>query len=221
MTATGKISPRAYPAACVLLGRLAAALLLVVTAPVLLLIAILIYASDRGPVLFRQVRTGLQGEIFLIYKFRTMRGADRGRSPDSEMEIVHLHRTTRVGLTLRRFGLDELPQLLNIVRGDMCFVGPRPTLPEQVARYEDHHRLRLSVRPGLTGWAQVNGRNKIGWQERIEMDIWYVQNRSPRLDLKILVSTIPTLLKGTGAYGQDGTNPDFHPMPSQERAKAA
>ncbi len=215
------ISTRIHQDVFVLPGRLVAVLLLIVLAPLLLLMAILIYVDDRGPVLFRQVRTGLRGEIFLIYKFRTMHRAHRNRPHDAEHEVLHLHRTTRVGRALRRYGLDELPQLFNIVRGDMCFVGPRPTLLEQVVKYGSRERRRLSVRPGITGWAQVNGRNGIGWHERIELDIWYVENRSPLLDLRILLRTVPTILHGTGVYGRNGTNPDFRPAPSHDRARAA
>jgi lipopolysaccharide/colanic/teichoic acid biosynthesis glycosyltransferase len=151
---------------------------------------------DRGPVLFRQVRVGKDGKDFELLKLRSMvvdaerQGAgfavDRGDA-----------RITRVGRVIRRTSIDELPQLWNVVRGDMSVIGPRPTLRYQVERYTERQRRRLEVLPGLTGWAQIHGRTTLPWAERIELDVWYVEHRSPRVDLKILLRTPIALLGGT------------------------
>ncbi len=152
--------------------------------------------EDGGPVLFRQTRVGKDGADFELLKLRSMvvdaerRGAgyavDRGDT-----------RITRVGRFLRRTSIDELPQLWNVVRGDMSVIGPRPTLRYQVERYTDRQRRRLEVRPGLTGWAQIHGRATLPWADRIELDVWYVEHRSPRVDLKILLRTPLALFGGT------------------------
>jgi lipopolysaccharide/colanic/teichoic acid biosynthesis glycosyltransferase len=175
---------------------------LVVAAPVLGLAALAVKLEDGGPVLYRQTRVGLDGADFELLKLRTMvsgaetMGAgyavDRGDS-----------RITRAGRVLRRLSLDELPQLWNVVRGDMSVVGPRPTLRYQVERYDEHQRRRLDVKPGITGWAQVHGRATLPWPERIELDVWYVEHRSPALDLRILLKTPLALLGGVykGAAG--------------------
>jgi lipopolysaccharide/colanic/teichoic acid biosynthesis glycosyltransferase len=175
---------------------------LVLTSPLLAASAIAIKLEDGGPVLYRQRRVGRDGEEFELLKLRTMvvgaetKGAgfavDKGDS-----------RITRVGRLLRRTSVDELPQLWNVLRGEMSVIGPRPTLRYQVDAYTDRQRQRLAVRPGLTGWAQVNGRATLPWEERIELDIWYVEHRSPRVDLKILVRTPIALFGGTyrGARG--------------------
>ncbi|MFW6090971.1 MAG: sugar transferase, partial [Actinomycetota bacterium] len=146
----------------VLVAGVALALLL----PVIAVVAGLIRWRLGGPVLFRQRRSGLRGEDFTIMKFRTM------RPPRHEAE-TDLDRDTPLGRRLRAASLDELPQLINVLRGDMSLIGPRPTLPEQVVHYDERQRGRLAVRPGITGWAQVNGRNSISWPERIELDLWY------------------------------------------------
>jgi lipopolysaccharide/colanic/teichoic acid biosynthesis glycosyltransferase len=122
--------------------------------------------------------------------------------PDSD-------RSPRLGQLIRATSLDELPQLWNVLVGDMSLIGPRPTLPEQVAHYSDHQRGRLAVRPGITGWAQVNGRNSLSWPERIELDLWYLRHRSLRLDLRILVLTVLRLVRPHGIYGAGGVNPGF------------
>ena len=207
------IDPVSYPEAIVLAGRIIAGALLILLSPILLVVSAAIRFEGRGPIFFRQMRAGLDGELFLIYKFRSMRVENTGPA--------HLHRTTRVGRLLRRYGLDELPQLLNVVRGDMCFVGPRPTLPEQVARYGRQERRRLSVKPGITGWAQVNGRNRLDWSERIALDLWYVDHRSPIVDLRILGRTVGTVLSARGVYGCDGVNPDFVASEDHQPARAA
>ena len=152
--------------------------------------------EDRGPVLYRQTRVGKDGVDFELLKLRSMvvdaerQGAgfavDRGDA-----------RITRVGRVIRRTSIDELPQLWNVVRGDMSVIGPRPTLRYQVERYTERQRRRLEVLPGLTGWAQIHGRTTLPWAERIELDVWYVEHRSPRVDLKILLRTPLALLGGT------------------------
>jgi len=179
-----------------------AAAALVALSPLIATIALLIRLRMGSPVLFRQPRSGWHGREFLILKFRTMRAERYEGEPDAQ-------RLTALGQWLRKTSLDELPQLINVLRGDMSLIGPRPTLPEQVARYGAHERRRLEIRPGLTGWAQVNGRNAISWPERIELDIWYIEHRSLRLDLRILARTVRRLLRPEGITGEGGVNPGF------------
>ena len=176
-----------------------AALGLVIASPILLVAAIAIKLDSRGPVLYRQRRVGLRGEMFEMVKLRTMTdGAPLGGVWDPLTKDDP--RVTRVGAFLRRTSLDELPNLLNVLRGEMAFVGPRPTISEQVETYTPHQRRRLDVKPGLTGWAQVNGRASLPWEERIELDVWYVENRTLRLDLRIIARTFALLLTGRGLY---------------------
>ncbi|BFV60402.1 sugar transferase [Kitasatospora sp. CMC57] len=175
--------------------------------PVGLVIAILIRCTMGGPVLFRQTRTGRAGAEFEILKFRTMRDMRFPDEPDAP-------RITRLGALLRKTSLDELPQLWNVLRGEMGVIGPRPTLPEQVVHYSPRQRGRLAIRPGLTGWAQVKGRNSISWPERIELDLWYIANRTARLDLRILVMTARQLLRPAGITAAGGVNPGF-PVPTR------
>lgn len=182
-------------------------------APVLAVVALLIKWRLGSPVLFRQQRSGQGGREFTILKFRTMRPARRPDEPDGP-------RTPRVGRLLRTTSMDELPQLWNVLRGDMSIIGPRPTLPEQVLYYTDRQRGRLAVRPGLTGWAQVNGRNGISWPERIELDLWYLEHRSIRLDVRILAATVVRLLRREGIVGDGGVNPAF-PAPLGAAARDA
>jgi lipopolysaccharide/colanic/teichoic acid biosynthesis glycosyltransferase len=175
---------------------------LVVSSPLLALGALAVKLTDRGPVLYRQTRVGKDGADFELLKLRTMivgaetKGAgfavDRGDS-----------RITRAGRILRKLSLDELPQLWNVVRGDMSLIGPRPTLRYQVDQYTPHQRRRLEAKPGITGWAQIHGRATLPWDERIELDVWYVDHRSARLDLLILARTPFALFGGTyrGASG--------------------
>ena len=179
-----------------------AAAALVVLSPVLALAALAIRLESRGPLIYRHRRVGRHGEQFELLKLRTMvQGAEtmgtglyiEDRDP----------RITRSGRLLRRFSLDELPNLVNVLRGDLAIVGPRPTVSEQVDLYTDHQRRRLEVRPGITGWAQVNGRASLPWPERIELDVWYVEHRSLRLDLRILARTVKLLVTGRGLYSQD------------------
>ena len=169
-------------------------------APILAVAAVAIKLTSRGPVLYRQLRVGRGGHQFEVLKLRTMQlGADPVGVGTPVLEDDP--RVTAVGRVLRRFSLDEIPNLVNVLRGEMAIVGPRPTLAAQVDLYTPHQRRRLEVKPGLTGWAQVNGRAGIPWEERIELDVWYVDHRSPRLDLHIIARTIRLLAAGHGLYG--------------------
>ncbi len=179
-----------------------AGLLLVVSAPLLALAALAIKLESHGPVFYRQLRVGRDGRPFELWKLRTMvRGAERMGAGIYVLEGDT--RITRVGRLLRRFSLDELPNLINVLRGDLAVVGPRPTVQEQVDRYTERQRRRLEVKPGITGWAQVNGRTSLPWPERIELDVWYVEHRSLRLDLGILARTARMLATGHGLYSED------------------
>jgi lipopolysaccharide/colanic/teichoic acid biosynthesis glycosyltransferase len=169
---------------------------LAVTSPALAIAAVSIKLEDGGPVLYRQRRAGLHGTEFDLLKLRTMEvGAEQKGAGYAVNEGDP--RITHVGRVLRRLSIDELPQLWNVVRGDMSLVGPRPTLAYQVARYTPRQRLRLAVKPGITGWAQIHGRARLPWDERIELDVWYVEHRSPWLDLRILARTPLALFAGT------------------------
>ncbi|GAA4992573.1 sugar transferase [Kitasatospora paranensis] len=190
-----------------------AALAGIVAIPLGLLIVVMIRCTMGGSALFRQTRTGRDGREFDILKFRTMRDKRFPEEPDAP-------RITRLGALLRTTSLDELPQLWNVARGEMGVIGPRPTLPEQVVHYSDHQRGRLAVRPGLTGWAQVQGRNSISWPERIELDLWYIAHRSLVLDLRILLLTVKVLLRPAGVTAAGGVNPGF-PVPSDTSAISA
>ena len=175
---------------------------LVVTSPLLVAAGLAIKLEDGGPVLFRQTRVGKNGKDFELLKLRSM-VVDAERTGAGHAVDRGDRRITRVGRLLRRTSIDELPQLWNIVRGDMSVIGPRPTLRYQVERYSERQRRRLDVRPGLTGWAQIHGRATLPWAERIELDVWYVEHRSPRVDLRILLRTPLALFGGTykGATG--------------------
>jgi lipopolysaccharide/colanic/teichoic acid biosynthesis glycosyltransferase len=175
---------------------------LVAASPVLALAALAARLEDRGPVLYRQTRVGKDGSDFELLKLRTMVvGAETIGAGMAVNEGDT--RITRTGRLLRRLSLDELPQLWNVLRGEMSVIGPRPTLRYQVERYTPRQRRRLDVRPGITGWAQVHGRAALPWEERIELDVWYVEHRSAWLDLKILAKTPLALVSGTykGATG--------------------
>jgi lipopolysaccharide/colanic/teichoic acid biosynthesis glycosyltransferase len=175
---------------------------LVAASPVLALAALAARLEDRGPVLYRQTRVGKDGSDFELLKLRTMVvGAETIGAGMAVNEGDT--RITRTGRLLRRLSLDELPQLWNVLRGEMSVIGPRPTLRYQVERYTPRQRRRLDVRPGITGWAQVHGRAALPWEERIELDVWYVDHRSAWLDLKILAKTPLALFSGTykGATG--------------------
>ena len=178
-----------------------AAFALVVSAPLQLAIAIAIRLDSRGPAIYRQRRVGLGGAEFDLLKFRTMRP---GSDPVGIGTAVEKDdpRVTRIGALLRRTSLDELPNLVNVLRGELAIVGPRPTIPAQVELYSERQRRRLEVKPGLTGWAQVSGHVAIPWDERIELDVWYVEHRSARLDLRILARTVKQVVLGHGLGGE-------------------
>ena len=171
----------------------------VFASPLLAAIAAAIKLDDRGPVLFRQERIGRHGRSFQIVKFRTLAGAPP-QEPVDYLISAGDSRITPVGRFLRRWSLDELPQLWNVLRGEMSIVGPRPTLRYQVDQYDDFQRRRLEVLPGVTGWAQISGRNELSWPERIELDVWYVDHRSLSLDLRILAATTATLFRPRSLY---------------------
>ena len=172
------------------------ALGLALSSPFLAAAALAIKLDDRGPVLYRQRRVGHRGEEFDLLKLRTMVvGAEKQGAGWAVNRGDP--RITRAGRLLRRLSLDELPQFWNVLRGDMSLIGPRPTLSYQVEQYTPRQRRRLEVKPGLTGWAQIHGRAALPWDERIELDVWYVENRSPWLDLKILARTPLALFRGT------------------------
>ena len=172
----------------------------VVLAPLVAALATAIKLESRGPVFFRQERVGRYGRPFEILKLRTLQD-EPPRSPADFLIAAEDRRITRVGAFLRRWSLDELPQLWNILRGDMSVVGPRPTLAYQVEQYTDWQRRRLEVAPGITGWAQIHGRNGLSWPQRIEFDVWYVDHRSLSLDLKILLRTPRILIRPGSIYG--------------------
>jgi len=171
----------------------AAMVLAVVTAPLMLVLALLVRMASSGPAIFRQERIGLNERVFTLYKFRTMLVCRHGeeRMPDTQ-------RLTPLGRLLRKTSLDELPQIWNVLRGDVSFVGPRPLLVRYLPYYTERERSRHTVRPGITGWAQVCGRNQLPWDKRLEADAWYVENWSLLLDLKIIARTLLYVLRSEG-----------------------
>jgi lipopolysaccharide/colanic/teichoic acid biosynthesis glycosyltransferase len=174
-----------------------------VTAPVVALLALAVRLESPGHPFYTQTRVGRHGELFQIYKLRTMvRGAEFTGAGLAIQEGDE--RITRIGAFLRRYSLDELPNLWNVLRGEMSIVGPRPTLALQVEQYTDRQRGRLAVKPGMTGWAQINGRASLPWPERIELDLWYVEHRSLWLDLQILARTARMVVAGDGIYKGEG-----------------
>jgi lipopolysaccharide/colanic/teichoic acid biosynthesis glycosyltransferase len=195
---------------------------LALVSPLLLAAAIAIKLTSRGPVLYRQRRVGRDGVVFELFKLRTMR---RGADPVGVGTAVTADdpRVTRVGRFLRRYSLDELPNLINVLRGEMRIVGPRATLPAQVELYTPRQLRRLDLRPGVTGWAQIHGRAGIPWEERIELDVWYVEHRSLWLDLKILARTPAALMGGAGSVARDpyaGSSPDSPLRQAAEHERA-
>jgi lipopolysaccharide/colanic/teichoic acid biosynthesis glycosyltransferase len=179
-------------------------LALLLSAPVLALAAVAIRRESPGAVIYRQRRIGLDGCTFDVLKLRTMVHGAEHIGPGLAINENDA-RITRVGAFLRRTSLDELPNLVNVLRGEMSLIGPRPTLPAQVEQYTERQRGRLALRPGITGWAQVNGRASLPWSERIELDLFYIQHRSLALDLKILWRTAALVLAGSGLYkGESG-----------------
>jgi len=172
---------------------------LALSSPVLALAALAIRLESPGPPIYRQRRVGLHSHEFDVLKLRTM--VDGAEHMGAGLAVnENDSRITRVGALLRRTSLDELPNLVNVLRGDMSLIGPRPTLPVQVAQYSERQRGRLQVKPGITGWAQVNGRASLPWSERIELDLYYIEHRSLALDMRILWRTVAMVLGGSGLY---------------------
>jgi lipopolysaccharide/colanic/teichoic acid biosynthesis glycosyltransferase len=196
-----------------LLDVVVAAAGLLLLSPLLLLIAVLIRVNLGSPVLFRQQRPGLYGRPFLLVKFRTMRdacGSDGKLLPDEQ-------RLTAFGHLLRRTSLDELPELWNVLKGDMSLVGPRPLLMEYLPLYTPEQACRHEAKPGITGWAQINGRNAISWEDKFRLDVWYVEHRSNWLDVKILLKTIVQVMTGSGVSKEGHATTDyFRGSPRQE-----
>ncbi len=191
---TGQLFPRGVPLSKRLFDLLVTLLAFVVALPVMGVVALLLWAKEGRPLLFRQERPGLGGKVFTIYKFRTMREAQdaHGRPlPDSQ-------RISRLGRFLRASSLDELPELFNVLRGEMSWVGPRPLLVAYLERYSPEQSRRHDVLPGITGWAQINGRNTISWEDKFRLDVWYVDHWSFWLDIKILFLTVWKVLKREG-----------------------
>jgi lipopolysaccharide/colanic/teichoic acid biosynthesis glycosyltransferase len=184
---------------------------LLAASPLLLAAVIAIRLESRGSVIYRQRRVGKDGRPFDVLKLRTMvTGAEHMGAGLAISEGDT--RITRIGRLLRRTSLDEMPNLINVLRGEMAIVGPRPTVPVQVDRYTERQRGRLAVKPGITGWAQVNGRTELPWDERIELDLWYIEHRSWRLDLRILLLTVRMVFGGHGLYR--GEAPAWRDPPS-------
>ena len=181
------------------LDVLVSALALVILSPLLLVTAVLVRWKLGRPVLFRQERPGIHGRPFTLVKFRTMRDAPVDPTDGS----ADRDRLTPFGTKLRSTSIDELPELWNVLKGDMSLVGPRPLLMHYLPLYSERQARRHEVKPGITGWAQINGRNNSPWADRLEMDVWYVENRSILLDLRILVNTIPSALRRSGV-SQEG-----------------
>ncbi len=190
-----------------LLDVLSASFGLAVTSPLLAASALAVKLEDGGPVLFRQTRVGRDGIDFELLKLRTMVVDAEHKGAGFAVDAGD-SRITRVGRILRKTSVDELPQLWNVVRGDMSLIGPRPTLRYQVEKYTARQRKRLDVLPGLTGWAQIHGRATLPWDERIELDVWYVEHRTPRIDLAILLRTPLALFGGTYKGPRGGWRPD-------------
>ena len=174
-----------------------ALMMLIILSPVMLIAAILIKSNNDGPVFFKQERPGLNGKIFTVYKFRTM---SVKTCDDNGKGLSDFERMSKVGNLLRKTSIDELPQLINIVRGEMSFIGPRPLLTEYLPLYTPEQMRRHEVRPGISGWAQVNGRNTLTWEEKFRYDVEYVDNMSVHMDIRILFMTVRNVLK------QDGIN---------------
>jgi lipopolysaccharide/colanic/teichoic acid biosynthesis glycosyltransferase len=195
------------------INRLAAVVLLVLALPLIVPIGLLILATMGWPVFFTQARSGLRGRTFRIVKFRTMRPP---RSPSEPDDL----RITRLGRLLRRTSLDELPSVWNIAKGDMVFVGPRPLLAEYLSRYDEKQARRLEVKPGLTGWTQVHGRNALTWEDKFDLDRWYVEHRSFALDLRILMLTVAAVLRGADVSHPGHATMPFFTGPSDDASHA-
>jgi len=179
---------------------------LILFIPIILFTALLIRMKLGTPIIFKQQRPGLNGRLFELYKFRTMTDE---RDETGELLPDHV-RLTLLGKLIRKLSLDEFPQLINVIKGEMSLIGPRPLLPEYIALYSDEQAKRHLVKPGITGWAQINGRNSITWEEKFKLDVWYVENQSFILDLKILFLTIKKVVTSHGISNQNHvTMPDF------------
>lgn len=202
------IIKRFFDFACALIG-------LIILIPFFVIIAILIKMDSSGPIFFLQERTGKDNKSFKIYKFRTMTVLldneailNSLKNKKHELTAQDLQ-ITKIGHYLRELAIDELPQLINILKGEMSFIGPRPTLKYQTDQYDEFQKQRLTVLPGITGWAQVNGRNELAWADRIKDDVWYIKNWSLWLDIKIIFKTIKILIYRKGIFGKDGKNDAF------------
>jgi lipopolysaccharide/colanic/teichoic acid biosynthesis glycosyltransferase len=180
-----------------------ASTVLALSSPLLAVAFVAIRLESRGGAIYRQRRVGLGGHEFDVLKLRTMVAGAEQIGAGLLVEAGDA-RITRVGALLRRTSLDELPNLWNVVRGEMSLIGPRPTVPSQVAHYNERQRGRLAIKPGITGWAQVNGRTSLPWSERIELDLYYIAHRSPLLDARIIARTVRVLLGGGGLYAGEG-----------------
>ena len=191
---SASLFPRGVPVSKRLFDLLATLPSLLILSPILLLVGLVIWLRQGGPVLFRQARPGYRGQIFTLYKFATMRnlrGADGQLLPDAE-------RLTGLGRFLRASSIDELPELINVLRGEMSIVGPRPLLVKYLPLYSPEQMRRHDVLPGITGWAQINGRNMLNWQDKFRLDVWYVDHWSFWLDMKILALTVWKVIKREG-----------------------
>lgn len=182
-------------------------LLLFAAWPFMLIAAIAIKIADpKGPVLFKQERPGKDEKIFKIYKFRTMQVATHDAEGN---RLSDMERVTKIGKLLRKTSLDEFPQFFNVLKGDMSFIGPRPLLVQYLKHYNEEQRRRHNVRPGISGWAQVNGRNAISWEEKFKLDVWYADNISLKTDLKVLVKTIKNVLGSKDINNSEGDTMPF------------
>lgn len=191
--------PQSRPVIRRAIDILVSATALALASPILAVAALAIRLESPGPIIYRQRRSGLHGHEFDVLKLRTM--VDGAEHEGAGLAVNENDpRITRVGEFLRRTSLDELPNLLSVLRGEMSLIGPRPTLPVQVAQYTERQRGRLAIKPGITGWAQVNGRASLPWSERIELDLYYIEHRSPALDLRILRRTVSMVLGGSDLY---------------------
>ena len=189
-----------------ILDLIFASLLIILASPIMLFAALAIKIEDfKGPVFFSQIRPGQNGKIFRIYKFRTMKVVTQDAYGN---ELTDMERMTKSGSFLRKTSIDELPQLFNIIKGDMSFIGPRPLLVQYLQYYNKEQKRRHQVKPGITGWAQVNGRNAITWAEKFDLDVWYVDHVSIKLDFKIIVKTIVNVISR-----KDINNSDANTMP--------
>ena len=183
-----------------ILDKVFGAILLILLSPILAILALMVKVDSRGPIIFKQKRLGKNGAIFEMYKFRTMYvdAPDLRNEDGSTFNSDNDPRVTKVGKILRKTSLDELPQILNILKGEMSFIGPRPDLPDHYELYSEADKKKLTVRPGVTGYAQANGRNSNSWAQRIAMDIFYIENFSLLMDVKILFKTVFSVLRQEG-----------------------